>query len=102
MMLNETFRLTLHLNETAELYGRNVYYLDRQTCASLIRLSHPESGHKSIWMNHIPPYCFCASCCAKRTPHLLHRNATRCTEMLQRFIDKGRRRSCSMLTFWVR
>src|SRR6266849_10063081 len=47
----------------------------------LFRLSHAESGHKSFWFRHIPPYCLCANCCAKRTPHLLHRNATRCTEM---------------------
>src|SRR5438552_5702129 len=42
--------------------------------------SHVESGHKSLWINHIPPNCLCANWCAKRTPHLLHRNATCCTE----------------------
>jgi len=33
MMLNETFRLTVRLNETGEVNGGNDYYLDRQRFA---------------------------------------------------------------------
>jgi hypothetical protein len=33
-MLNETFRLTLRLNETGEVNGGNDYYLDRQSFAA--------------------------------------------------------------------
>src|SRR5260370_25306929 len=50
-------------------------YVSKADSLQLIRPSHAESGRKALWMNHIPPYCLCASCCAKRTPHLLHRNA---------------------------
>ena len=43
MTLNETFRLTLRLNETVETKGRNVHYLDRHAGGSsnLDRLEVP-------------------------------------------------------------